>query len=242
MKYYLAFFILSGFVHLFSQKIDFKSHTTVKYQFTFQPDSTDITSVKTELMNLYIGENESLFENREWTRYDSIIAVGRITRHFNFDALPQFAVTFSLYSNNHEFILADNFQIGKLKYNESGENLKWQIMPETKLIDDVKCQKAICSFGGRIYTAWFSKEIPLHEGPYKFKNLPGLVFEISDSKNFFNFRLIEIKKEERHIFKDYSRYISVPKNAYYKTKQNMIDVANARINRRSGTTSNPIEK
>ncbi len=242
MKYYFVLFVFSGFVQLFSQKIDFGSHTTVKYEFIFQPDSTDISSVKTEFMDLYIGENQSLFENTDWTRYDSIIAVGQMTRHFNFDALPKFAVTFSIYSNSREFLLADDFRIGKLKYVENKEILNWTIKNDTKIINNILCQKAVTDLGGRIYTAWFSKEIPLTEGPYKFKNLPGLVFEISDSKNFFNFKLIEIKKEKRHISKDYSRYISVPKNAYYKTKQNMIDVANARINRRANTTSNPIEK
>lgn len=242
MKYYYVLSIFSGFVQVFSQKIDFGSHTTVKYEFTYQPDSTDITSVKTEFMDLYIGENQSLFENRDWAKYDSIIAVGRMTRHFNFDALPKFAVTFSIYSNNREFILADDFRIGKLKYVENKEILIWTIKNDTKIINNILCQKAVSTFGGRTYTAWFSKEIPLTEGPYKFKNLPGLVFEVYDSKNFFNFKLIEIKKEKRQIQKDYSKFISVPKNSYYKTKQNIVDVANARINRKSNITSNPIER
>lgn len=193
-------------------------------------------------MNLYIGENQILFENRDWIRYDSIIAAGRRTRHFNFDALPNFAVTFSIYSNRGEITLADNFRIGKLKYSDNQDDLKWTVDNDTKMIGNILCQKAVTRYGGRVFTAWFSKEIPLSEGPYKFKNLPGLVLEVYDADNYFNFRLIEIKKEKRHIFKDYSRFISVPERDYYKTKQNIIDVANALINRKSNATSNPIEK
>ena len=40
-------------------------------------------------------------------------------------------------------------------------------------------------FGGRIWYAWYCKEYPISEGPYKFKNLPGLVFEIYDSEKIF---------------------------------------------------------
>lgn len=242
MKNYFLILLFSSFINIFSQKINFESHTTVKYEFSFQPDSTDVNSIKIEYMDLYIGENKSLFKNRDWIKYDSIVSAGRITRHFNFDALPRFAVTFSIYANNHKFLFADNFQIGKLKYEEEMENLKWTIEKDTKRINNFLCQKAVCEFGKRKFIAWFCREIPLNEGPYKFKNLPGLIFEVYDSNNYFNFKLTELKKETKNISKDYSNFISVPKNDYYKTKQNIIDVANAKINRRSNTKSNPIEK
>jgi hypothetical protein len=43
-------------------------------------------------------------------------------------------------------------------------------------------------------TAWFSSEIPISEGPYKFTGLPGLVMEISDVKNNFRYKLISLKR------------------------------------------------
>ena len=45
--------------------------------------------------------------------------------------------------------------------------------------------------GGRECVAWFSKDIPLNEGPYKFRGLPGLIFEILDTRNQFIFKLIK---------------------------------------------------
>lgn len=242
MKNYFIIFLFSGFVNLFSQSVNFSSHTTVKYEFTFQPDSTMASSTRTEYMNLYIGENQSLFENSGWVRYDSIIAAGRKTRHFNFDALPNFAVTFSIYSQQGQITLADDFRTGRLKYNDHLDDLKWTIKNDTKRVGSILCQKAVTKYGGREFTAWFSTEVPFSEGPYKFKNLPGLVFEVYDSRNYFNFRLTEINKENKNISKDYSRFVMVPKSEYYKAKQNIINAANTRFNHKSNTTFNPIEK
>lgn len=42
--------------------------------------------------------------------------------------------------------------------------------------------------------AWFSQEIPFQEGPYKFRGLPGLIFEIYDTKDNFIIKLIGSKK------------------------------------------------
>ena len=62
--------------------------------------------------------------------------------------------------------------------------------------NDWKLQKATTDFGGRKWTAWFTTEIPYSEGPYKFKGLPGLVVELSDSENNFQFELVKISKPE----------------------------------------------
>jgi GLPGLI family protein len=46
-------------------------------------------------------------------------------------------------------------------------------------------QKAT-NFGGRLWIiAWFNLEIPINEGPYKFRGLSGLIFEIGDSQTQF---------------------------------------------------------
>jgi GLPGLI family protein len=50
-------------------------------------------------------------------------------------------------------------------------------------IGNWEAQKATTEFGGRKWTAWFCEEIPLSDGPYKFKGLPGLIVKISDADN-----------------------------------------------------------
>lgn len=71
---------------------------------------------------------------------------------------------------------------------------QWKLLPEKKKVLDYNCQKAESTFRGRTYTAWFTPEIPLKEGPYKFGGLPGLILELSDSQNYFNYTCVGIEK------------------------------------------------
>lgn len=73
----------------------------------------------------------------------------------------------------------------------SKDEIKWKLHNETKNYQENKVQKATATFGGRNWTAWYSEEIPIQEGPYKFRGLPGLIFEIYDDENIFSYKLIK---------------------------------------------------
>lgn len=76
----------------------------------------------------------------------------------------------------------------------SEDPIKWTLSNETKQIDTYKVQKATADFGGRKWTAWFAPDIQINEGPYKFRGLPGLIFEISDLEGHFHYKLVKNKK------------------------------------------------
>lgn len=65
---------------------------------------------------------------------------------------------------------------------EDNDQQKWELIDEQKVIGSLECSKAICSFRGRIYTAWYANNIPVAFGPWKFNGLPGLIVEVCDSK------------------------------------------------------------
>lgn len=89
--------------------------------------------------------------------------------------------------------LYDNLSDIKLKVITS-EKINWKILPETKTAGDYSLQKSEGELGGRKWTAWFSADMPIIDGPYKFFGLPGLVFEVADSENIFHYELIKIEK------------------------------------------------
>lgn len=74
------------------------------------------------------------------------------------------------------------------------DKISWVISDETKKVENYTLQKASAQFGGRNWTAWFCKDIPFNEGPYKFRGLPGLIFELSDSRKNFIFNLVKSQK------------------------------------------------
>lgn len=94
----------------------------------------------------------------------------------------------SFKNENYNFVHTDYF-----KY-ESFDHLQWNITLDLKSFKNYTLQKATTDFGGRKWVAWFSKEIPINQGPYKFQGLPGLIFQIEDEQQYFSFNLIEIKK------------------------------------------------
>ena len=71
-------------------------------------------------------------------------------------------------------------------YSDSVPKLKWEFLTEdSDSILGYGCSKATAEFAGRKYTAWFTAEIPLPFGPYKFGGLPGLILKIEDSEHQF---------------------------------------------------------
>lgn len=61
----------------------------------------------------------------------------------------------------------------------------WKIFDnETKKIGQYECIKATCNFRGTDIIAYYTPEIPIPFGPWKFKDLPGLILEINVADHF----------------------------------------------------------
>lgn len=73
----------------------------------------------------------------------------------------------------------------------SKDEMIWKIDNDTKKVGEYTLQKATTNFGGRNWTAWFCPSIPFQEGPYKFRGVPGLIFQLSDDKNNFEYSLVK---------------------------------------------------
>jgi GLPGLI family protein len=89
-------------------------------------------------------------------------------------------------------------QLGLKSYHTETDlqQIEWTVLSETKKIGNYDCQKATGKFGGRTYEAWFTKEIPYEEGPWKLHGLPGLILEANDTANVISFVFKEILKND----------------------------------------------
>jgi GLPGLI family protein len=72
-----------------------------------------------------------------------------------------------------------------------------------------KCNKAEGTFRGRVYTVWFTNDIPVKFGPWKLQGLPGLILEVKDNMKQVEFKAekIEYKIEKLNL---------IPKNNNYQ--------------------------
>ena len=175
-----------------------------------------------DLMVLQIGKNCSKFYSQYTHESDSLLATPEGMKVWKqlFEAgfatgnFPH-ARTFSYIHKNYpenQITVADKNNLSNYKFTEDFEKQNWQIQPETKEILGFSCQKADCEFRGRKYEAWFTPEIPIDNGPWKFAGLPGLIVAIADTAGLYRFELTGINRSERPI---YFGYYSRPK--YVKT-------------------------
>lgn len=73
-----------------------------------------------------------------------------------------------------------------LNYSENVPDMKWNFVADSVTnILGYECQLANTDFAGRHYSAWFTPEIPLPFGPYKFGGLPGLILRLQDDEQQF---------------------------------------------------------
>lgn len=211
--------ILSLLFCLFSA---FSQTTRFVYQATVKTDSTDATSLKSEIVNLDVTPKGSIFYSNNRYLRDSIIARAIQSRNFNFNRSQ-----FENLQSNFDYLVEKNYKnqnlnfksrIGREEYAyDEKPQFNWQIFPETVKIGDYLTQKAQTKYGGRTWTAWFTTEIPAQDGPYKFSGLPGLIVKIEDAKGDYSFDLMQTKKiSDPASFSSRGNVISVSKKDYLK--------------------------
>jgi len=155
------------------------------YELQYRKDSTQ--DYRKNLMVLDINPEETKFYDYNFIEYDSLNKnnVNGISSRYS---TKTDQVLIRKKDSGQNFWYRDFFDYFVTTTND---DIKWKLLPETQTYNGYKLQKAIASFGGRNWTAWFSKEINLQEGPYKFRGLPGLIFIIQDSDKNFVYKLVK---------------------------------------------------
>ncbi len=176
------------------------------YEMVFKP-TKDSAKTEKEMMVLDVAKDESLFMSYKQLDYDSTLTAG-IKKAQEMGA----ELDAALMSKKPPILSyrINKFKNGILKYKdfigmseyyvyEEKPNLKWNISSEKEKIGSYNTQKATTEFGGRQWTAWFTPEIPIQDGPYKFSGLPGLIVKIEDANQDYVWTLEANKKLSQNI-------------------------------------------
>ena len=117
-------------------------------------------------------------------------------------------------------IMPMNLDRGCCQYTESVPKQQWTLKAEQQTIHGYHCQKATCHWRGRDYEAWFTSEIPIQRGPWKFGGLPGLIVKLSDAKKEYNFELVKLERVKRPIMQwNFSRFKKVKRENMLKLQK-----------------------
>ena len=168
---------------------------TFTYEYTYKLDSTDLNRISQDVLNLDINNSHSLFYslNRiKRNNYAKALETEIENNTLNLKSAPKSGVHWSIKNDTSQgsVVVYEDYSIYKYKYSDQ-INLDWQLQDSTKLYDHLKLNKATTSFRGRDYIAWYTLEIPLSYGPYKFYGLPGLIVEIYDENKHHHFKMVE---------------------------------------------------
>ena len=163
------------------------------YQLTFQPDSTNAESKRTEKMLLLRNKTGSIFLSKNNFLSDSIHWDLHITdKEMDLKKMPKTRFNFKILKNfkTDTITVYDEIFISNYRYKEAINSIKWKLENTSATIDGFQCQKATTTLGGRKYIAWFTSQIPITDGPYKFSGLPGFIVRIYDTKKHYDFQLL----------------------------------------------------
>lgn len=203
VKSFLALLCLCFGLQSNSQNLKDSIQYKVTYQLTYHPDSTNLQLKKSEIMWLLSGDKGSLFLSEPRAFKDSLSRNSNLAALGSPDWKKKVAKTksdfnYKIFKDREHKKLHHSLKIldDKLFYTEPLSLQKWQIENESRTISGYMAQKATTSYAGRNYTAWFTPEIPISDGPYKFSGLPGLILEIEDAAGEYAFKFEGFQKLE----------------------------------------------
>lgn len=178
------------------------------YDVEFRKDSTSQLTTK-QNYHLDITGNDVFYYSRDYFVADSLI---RNNIPFPADLKLSTSTILKHKKGSSTFNEYDLLESTVLDL-ETKDIQTWILTTEKKQVKDLILQKATTIWGGRNWIAWFSKEIPFHEGPYKFHGLPGLILEIADDKGNYKFSLVKsenIKESTENQYIEMAYQMSIP--------------------------------
>jgi len=179
----------------FAQKPD-KVLARVKYSFIHVRDTSQKNNPYTENMLLVIGKNASVFTSLD--RLERELDLPKAKRAPGTPFKPINPVDIYFFAKENKLISRERFMNAYYLIDEPAQQINWKITKDTISFNGIRCKKAITTFKGRNWIAWYAPELPFQSGPWKLNGLPGLIIQANDEKNEVQFLfsgLDNLKKE-----------------------------------------------
>ncbi len=88
-------------------------------------------------------------------------------------------------SSQGELTVYDYKAGGLFRYTEPMDEIVWEISEDsTKNVLGYECLMAVADYHGRTWKTWFTTEIPIQDGPWKLRGLPGLILQADGGDGF----------------------------------------------------------
>lgn len=188
---------LTAFLLVFIFGILPAQNLTIFYELTNHASYGDKKETRKQNYILDVIDGKSIFRTEMRRRSDSLLANGKFGMGYNANSQYELYLIKKIKESIVQKVYVsplsrDRFFISDFK------QLDWEISTETAKIGEYNCQKAQVEYGGRNWTACFTKDIPISEGPYLFNGLPGLIIQIKDDTSDYDFKLTQLRKNNNN--------------------------------------------
>ncbi|SDC16108.1 GLPGLI family protein [Williamwhitmania taraxaci] len=187
-------------VSVIGQEIDTQT-LRCQYKLTYVEDSLHPQDVSVDLMVLEQGKRCSKFYSYYAHVRDS---VSKADIKAGLSPMERVTNLKKLGIRGTDVVIYKNYPVGKITtvnkiardyycFDEPLDVPQWEVKAEYDSILSYRCQKAVCTFLGRTYVAWFAPGVPVNGGPWCFSGLPGLILKVADTRNHYIFQCVGIQ-------------------------------------------------
>lgn len=238
-----TFYLLSSIIWIFGMSFaqEFKVDYKIQYKYTHHSNLNNLENSSSESLYLFAGKNQSAFVNHNIAyekeiqkKLDEMSSRGVWDYEKAGQIRSEFQKQYYKDLETNEVLVIRPFGRDKLAYSVLDTSIEWAILDqEVEEFMGYKVQAATANYAGRSYTAWFTTDIPIPDGPHVFHGLPGLIVDVYDTDKHFRFQLEGVEKpEEETIWK-------IPK---YKSIENVKEYNRLYANDRKQAEVNTVER
>ena len=242
--------LLSTFIISFSL---YAQTRTLEVGYTYMHPVQTMRSTEPDVTNRYIlhtDGHKSKFYSPNTEYIDSIESTPEGFEMFNTlkrelwqkreqDKIPRadgsFYVTKFLSDNElHTYDIANGT---KFHVKESLPEPLWTIEDSCRTILGYECTKASADFYGRKWTVWFTPDIPVNDGPWKLRGLPGLILEANCEGGQYSFIAGDIRHSNNPVTNVYGRdkWEDIRRKDFWNLRRSCLDNPSRNIRSQSGT-------
>ena len=188
---------------------------------------------KVNIYQQFVFPAKLLFDTKGNKKYTVLYGISsQVKNGFKEDAsiVDKGVAEYLLYSNNLPYYFIKNEINNKdVFFKDKKLHFTYTLANEEKILNNVRLMKATTQLRGRNYTLWYDPKSNIKYGPWKFNDVPGLIYEIYDDTGQYKWELKSINKIKEsllknplagNIFLDYTEYPKLKFGYSEKLKNN----------------------
>lgn len=218
-------------------KILDSANLRISYTLAWKQDTNNLENIRHEKMILLVGKKISLFMSKNFYQVNLIgrkaEREGKLSEFWDSGEMKN-------YRTRYSYTIFKNYPAGRitytdkvlpafLQYDEDLNVFEWQLTNLVDTIGDYVANCAYTEYGGRNWVAWYTTEIPINDGPYKFRGLPGLIIRLYDDQEHYTFDMVSMERSNEPMLIEFMEmgWMQTSRTDFLKAQENFkLDIVN----------------